>query len=191
MEPTSNLAPMLRAATVDDALAICELHVAAWKRAYRGIVPDRVLDALTVESKLDQRRALLAANERRNFVAEQGGVVIGWSAFGTSRDADANGAGELYAIYVHPRHWGCGAGRALLAASETGLLEDGFERAALWVLRDNSRTRSFYEFNGWSHDGSQTEHVFDGASVASVRYAKALVTGPDPAASTVAPSTRP
>ncbi|WP_419186126.1 N-acetyltransferase family protein [Rohdeia mirabilis] len=181
----------MRPATVEDALAICELHVAAWQRAYRGIVPDRVLEALTVESKLEQRRALLAAGERTNLVAERGGAVIGWSAFGPGRDDDAGGAGELYAIYVHPDHWRGGAGRALLVASEAGLAEEGYGRATLWVLRDNVRTRAFYEAGGWRADGTGTEHVFDGAAVPSVRYARTLVSGQGRPSPTDAPSTRP
>ena len=43
----------IRRPTVDDAPDIASIHVSAWQAAYRGIVPDAFLDALSV----DQREA--------------------------------------------------------------------------------------------------------------------------------------
>jgi hypothetical protein len=37
---------VVRRATLDDAPAIARVHVAAWQRAYRGQMPDAVLDGL-------------------------------------------------------------------------------------------------------------------------------------------------
>lgn len=42
---------LIRRATPDEAPAIADLSVRAWRAAYRGIVPDEVLDQLSVERR--------------------------------------------------------------------------------------------------------------------------------------------
>ena len=70
--------------------------------------------------------------------------------------------------------WGTGAGRGLMAAAVDRLRERGFRSATLWVLRDNERTRQFYERAGWSFDGSTKDDVVAGATVTEVRYRRDL-----------------
>ncbi len=74
--------------------------------------------------------------------------------FGPSRDEDAVGLGEIYALYVDPgRHEG-GVGRMLMAHARRRLRKAGFEAAVLWVLEGNDRAASFYEREGWNPDGA-------------------------------------
>ena len=40
----------VRRATPEDARAISEVQIAGWRHAYRGIVPDAMLDELDVEA---------------------------------------------------------------------------------------------------------------------------------------------
>ena len=40
---------LLRAASAADAHAIANIKIAAWRVAYRGIVPDRILDHLSLD----------------------------------------------------------------------------------------------------------------------------------------------
>jgi len=56
---------------------------------------------------------------------------------------------------VHPQHWGHGAGRSLLQASERRLREAGFSAAILWVVAGNVRARRFYELAGWRPSGEE------------------------------------
>jgi len=94
--------------------------------------------------------------------------------FGPPDAASVPGAGELYAIYLDPSHWGRGYGRALMHAAERGLAEAGFEEAHLWVLDTNARARRFYEIAGWSADGGRkTEHRGD-VELREVRYRRDL-----------------
>ena len=46
----------VRAATPDDARGIAEVHVAGWRWAYRGQMPDALLDSLSVEDRAEKRR---------------------------------------------------------------------------------------------------------------------------------------
>jgi ribosomal protein S18 acetylase RimI-like enzyme len=86
-----------------------------------------------------------------------GGRIIGFVTFGPSRDADAVGLGEIYALYVDPGRYEAGVGRTLMAHARRRLKEQGLEAAVLWVLLGNERAASFYEREGWEPDGAVRE----------------------------------
>jgi RimJ/RimL family protein N-acetyltransferase len=63
-------------------------------------------------------------------------------------------------------------GRVLDAASAAGYLS-----VRLWVLRDNSRARRFYERAGFAPDGAS--HTLDGlGGVTEIRYRRVLSAAP-------------
>jgi ribosomal protein S18 acetylase RimI-like enzyme len=86
-----------------------------------------------------------------------GGRIIGFVTFGPSRDRDAVGLGEIYALYVDPGRYEAGVGRALMVHARRRLKEQGFGAAVLWVLQGNERAASFYEREGWAADGAVRE----------------------------------
>jgi ribosomal protein S18 acetylase RimI-like enzyme len=89
-------------------------------------------------------------------------ALLGFVTFGGSRDDDAEGLGEVYALYVDPERHRSGVGRMLMAEARDRLAEAGFGEAILWVLDGNDRARSFYEREGWSPDGAtREENVYD------------------------------
>ncbi|MCZ9346526.1 GNAT family N-acetyltransferase, partial [Streptomyces sp. TRM76130] len=49
-----------------------------------------------------------------------------------------------------------------------------YPRMLLWVLRDNTRARRFYERAGFRADGGAGVFEVDGIPVPEVRYARAL-----------------
>ena len=54
----------VRAATPADAAAIAGVHVRSWQAAYRGIVPDEVLDGLSLPDREQRWRSILRAQRR-------------------------------------------------------------------------------------------------------------------------------
>jgi GNAT superfamily N-acetyltransferase len=108
------------------------------------------------------------------LVGTMRGRVAGFASFGPTRDADSGGAGELYALNVHPAHWGTGVGSALLRATENALATMGFADAVLWVVPGNVRARRFYERHGWTDAGARRTAEIHGVTVPEVRYAKVL-----------------
>jgi ribosomal protein S18 acetylase RimI-like enzyme len=88
--------------------------------------------------------------------------LLGFVTFGESRNDDARGLGEVYALYVDPGSYKGGVGRMLMADARRRLAEDGFTEAILWVLQGNDRARRFYEGEGWVPDGtSRIENPYD------------------------------
>jgi ribosomal protein S18 acetylase RimI-like enzyme len=163
----------IRRGTVEDAYGIALVHVRSWQVAYRGHMPDEFLDGLDVENRVNMWRELTQDPDKIVFVAENTqGEIVGFSALGASRDADANPkTAELVAIYVHPEKWREGIGRALLSASLDQLRKLQIDQVTLWVLEGNQRARSFYESFGFIQDGGmKDDDHWKSFAVREIRY---------------------
>jgi ribosomal protein S18 acetylase RimI-like enzyme len=150
----------IRTAVSADADGIATAHVSAWRVAYRGLVPDHYLDGDEFErSRFVGWTAALTEGPDADedplsqlLVPTLDGRIVGFGIFGRERldlGTDATGRGELYGFYLHPDVWGTGIADALIERCHAGLVER-FDAAVLWVLRDNTRARRFYERSGWA-----------------------------------------
>jgi GNAT superfamily N-acetyltransferase len=164
----------VRSATPADADEIGRIQVETWREAYAALLPPETIAGFDVAARQQLWREGLARAPQpgsATFVAIAEDRTLGFATVGASYSEE--GAGEIYAIYVHPSSWGRGAGRALMERLEASLLQAGFGHAILWVLEGNVRAERFYERLGWEHDGEK-EDVFHGAAVVERRYRKAL-----------------
>jgi ribosomal protein S18 acetylase RimI-like enzyme len=162
----------IRPASISDAESIARIHVASWQAAYRGQMPDSVLDNLNVEKRAAFWRSHLTEHPTATFVAELNQEIVGFCDLIPSRDKDANlpTTAEIAAIYIHPGHWHQGAGRALcLRALETARSEH-FADVTLWTLASNSAARSFYETIGFRLDGATKSEPIDHHELPHVRF---------------------
>jgi ribosomal protein S18 acetylase RimI-like enzyme len=162
----------IRPAIAADAHAIASVHVRSWQAAYRDIVPDAYLDSLETEKREQICRESIRRGTPEMWVVEVDSRVVGWSAFGASRDPDAPPqTGELEAIYVLREYWMTGTGWALWLATRRRLIERGFLTATLWALADNTRATRFYAAAGFTLDPqSETEITYGGKALKKVRY---------------------
>jgi GNAT superfamily N-acetyltransferase len=173
-------ATAVRPARSQDAEAIASAHVRSWQAAYRGIVPDAMLDSLSIDRRASWWRGELTemAPPTACWVAERSGRVVGFASIGAARhDSASPGVGELFAIYLEPEAWSLGLGRALMDEARAGLRGSGFRAAILWVLADNTRGRRFYERAGWRPDGATMDWETSGTTLLEVRY-RIELTGP-------------
>jgi GNAT superfamily N-acetyltransferase len=167
----------VREATARDAAAVAGVHLAAWRAAYRGLVPDGDLDSMRLGERTARWREQLTHRPlgQVTHVAEAGGEIVGFAAGGGCRDEDSGSAvGELYAIYVEPGSWRQGYGGLLQTACLDTLRAHGFAEARLWVLDGNATARAFYERSGWSADGARASHRFGEQRLPIVRYRRRL-----------------
>ncbi len=166
----------VRRAHSEDAAAIAAVHVASWRAAYRGLLPDDYLASLSVEELVHRWTGILDAPAAGHVVvADTGAGPVGFAQVGPAGDAEAPPAtGELVTLYLHPDVWGCGLGKDLLRAAVDRLSHDGYRRARLWMLSTNDRARRFYLGQGWSQvDGERTQ-TFGGQVVTDHRFARPL-----------------
>ncbi len=148
---------IVRQAQRQDALGIATVHVLSWQNTYRGLMPDEMLDTLTIEARSKRWKEMLEkpTEETTVIVAEKENKIIGWASFGKNRDDDLDSNfGELWAIYVHPDSLGIGAGSLLMDFALKELQKQQFKKVTLWVLTTNIKTRNWYEKKGWINEGS-------------------------------------
>lgn len=132
--------------------------MASWRGAFTGLAPQDFLDAMDPGSIAASWADSIAAGRSRLHVAVLDEQVIGYAGVGPERDVSAPpNTGELYALFVHPDHWGTGAGRALTDAACADLREAGCTTVRLWVLEANIRARRFYTRYGFAETPDRTQ----------------------------------
>jgi GNAT superfamily N-acetyltransferase len=152
----------IRPADPADADAIARMHWLSANTAYGRSDP--------LDPRVAAAHRLFDEPGTRPFLAEKDGNVIGVLTVGDD---------ELYAIYVHPEHWGTGVGQALLERAEAELSAT-CEVAVLTCMVGNGRARRFYERNGWKLGETLVEPHFGGEPTEVCRYRKPLRTARSP-----------
>jgi ribosomal protein S18 acetylase RimI-like enzyme len=165
----------IRRAFPSDVRAVADLHVRAWQWAYRGQLPDALLDGLATEPREWWWGRVVSGDlgsaGHRLWVAERRRRLVGFVALGPTMDPGApRTVGEVYAMYVEPDAVGTGVGRELLTHAVAELRLVDFVSATLWVLETNARARRFYEAAGWASDGARKEERAQDAVLREVRY---------------------
>jgi hypothetical protein len=135
----------VRRAIVEDAEAIERVRVETWRATYRGLLPDGLIDQLQPNVERRRERLRSPSPSELNFVAEEGADVVGYALAGPERTRDPEYPGEVYAIYVLPAAQGRGHGRALIRECARELAARGMTALLIWVLRENTIGRGFYD----------------------------------------------
>jgi ribosomal protein S18 acetylase RimI-like enzyme len=140
---------VVRPARLADSQAVGEVHVAAWRESYTGLISPNRLEALDAAERAEQWRRQLASGTARGIcVATMDGRVVGFASCTRQREPTllaAGYSGEVAAIYVLCEAQGQGAGRRLMTAMARRLIAEGERTMALWVLEANAPARRFYE----------------------------------------------
>ena len=134
---------LVRPAKPSDARAVARVYVHTWQQTYRGLIPDRYLDAMTVGRA--ERTYLRRLNVGIWCVAQSdAGQVAGFVAGGPSRNPAGIYSGEIYELYLLEAYRGHGTGRRLVQALADRLNRTGIYSMMVWVLARNPYRR-FYE----------------------------------------------
>jgi GNAT superfamily N-acetyltransferase len=157
----------------NDASEIAKIHVVTWQHAYRGLVPDALLNNLSITEKTKRWNEILEREypESDTLVAKLDNDLVGFCSVGPSRDTDVEAmTGELWAIYVHPDFMNKGVGTALHDKGLSNLRDLGFTTAILWVLTANEHARKWYEEKGWRAEGLTKVVDREGFQLHETRY---------------------
>ena len=143
---------LIRAAVVDDAEALTDLHLDVWEEAYAGLMPDSIFVERRSRraERIDRWRTNIETGPIASLVVEADapGRLLGFASHGPARDEDPGLPPlEVSALYVRAERYGTGLGRRLLEAAI------GSAAAYLWVLDGNQRATAFYERQGFQFDG--------------------------------------
>ncbi|AXO88551.1 GNAT family N-acetyltransferase [Pseudomonas parafulva] len=166
---------MIRPAVPEDAAAIARVHIRSWQQAYHALMPEDYLRSLddTLVRRTGYWRSTLDEGREQVLVAIVEGQVVGWIAYGASRDEDAipGHTGEITAVYLLAEHWGTGVGRALWIDARAALIAREFSTLTLWVLAANTRAITFYRKVGLTAEPESARKLSRGGrTLEEVRY---------------------
>ena len=168
----------IRQATVADAAGIARVRVRGWQAGYRGIVPQDVLDAMSVEANVARVQAWdWSTDTARSWICLRDGEAVGWtSALFPGRGSELPGStGEIAACYALPEVWGQGVGYRMMDVATEWLQERGARVLVLWVLEQNLRAQRFYLRQGFEREGLRKEEtMLAGSGLSSVRMRRQL-----------------
>ena len=148
-------------AAPEDATSIAAVHVAVWRTAYAGILPDRVLLRLSLPRLAAQYAATI---DGHGCLVARGpdDHVVGFTTLAAGADPLPGSSdprwGEVETLYVHDDHRDRGIGRALLVAAGRKLRGMACSAVFLNVLADNN-SRWFYQHLGGVPRGRSVTYV--------------------------------
>ncbi|MEC9489101.1 MAG: GNAT family N-acetyltransferase [Halanaerobium sp.] len=164
----------IRKAVPGDARALGELHSAAWRKAYKGIVPEEILSRINPDKREEMFRQTITSETEDTTVITFRGKVIGFITLGPFRGEESGGPnGEIWGIYISPSHWHQGLGTTLFNWGVKELTLRGYRQVFLWVLEDNTQARNFYQKLGFAEDG-RTKEIEMGKTLSVLRYRKQI-----------------
>jgi ribosomal protein S18 acetylase RimI-like enzyme len=159
----------IRTAYETDAEGIAEVHDAAWREAYLGVIPGRELEKMVARRG---PRWWLSAIRRGSqlVVLDFNETIAGYSSYGRNRVRSLPYAGEIYELYLSPEYQGLGFGKRLFEAALQDLADHGYASTIVWALADNVRAIAFYRKMGGKIVRKTQEH-FGGETRERVAFA--------------------
>ncbi len=136
-----------RIAKKDDIPEIARIHVESWQKSFPGIVPQGILDSMSIEKRTESLIELSSQKEYQTIVAQNSkGEIIGFADFGEARNKDFEFESELYAIYFLKEYQKRGIGSKLFRAVISEI-KKGSDSMYLEVLEINPY-KNFYDKMG-------------------------------------------
>ena len=162
----------IRPIQLSDAPRVAEIHVFAWRAAYRGILSDDQLFNKRLVANRIPRFENAVRNKAEEIYVYDDGIIKAFISVGACRDDDKPKAFELGSIYVDPLMQKQGVGTQMMQHFENLAIQRGFGEVCLWTFEKNLTAQALYEKFGYIQDGTEKSHeAFDAAVV---RYTKNL-----------------
>ncbi|MGY6570385.1 MAG: N-acetyltransferase family protein [Salinarimonas sp.] len=158
----SELVTGIRLARPADAPAISGVFDAAWRDAYRGIIPGIQLERF-VQRRGPRWWRLALRRNRPVAVLDVGKRIAGYASYGRCRDKAIPAGGEIDELYLQPEYQGLGFGRRLFRAVRNDLADRFDGPILVWSLAENERGCHFYEAMGGRRVARTNERIGDNA----------------------------
>lgn len=138
---------LIRKVKYKDIEQIVDINIKDWKKCYRGIIEDIVLDNLSKNEKIEKWKKRF--NVGNVIVAEKDGTILGYCRYDDNViDENNNIDSEIIALYVDCDKLGSGVGRRLIEYVIEDLKNKDRTKMIIWCLEKNINARKFYERMG-------------------------------------------
>ncbi len=165
----------IRKAEPKDAKKLAQIHIDSWKVAYRGLVPDNILEKLNYDKRKIGFKEALEKELEETYIAEDKNEFFGFVTIGKCRDEDldCSSVAELWGIYLDPKCWRRGIGSSLFSFVEDKFISRGYHEYVLWAFEGNICGDLFYRAMGHIPDGAR-KVLRRGKDLNVIRYKKVL-----------------
>lgn len=164
----------VRFADYYDTKILGYIHCESWKSAYKTIIPNSILDDISIEKRENYFRKALSEKSEEDVLIFNKNNPVGFLTLGKCRDNDSdNYWGEICGIYLLPSYWNQGIGTKLINWGISELKSRSFTKISLWVLEENINAQKFYEKIGFKHDGT-VKKLNIGKPLNEYRYIKEI-----------------
>lgn len=159
----------IRRAKPADAAAIAAVHDAAWRTAYRGLIPGVELERMVLRRGPRWWDAAIRRGSRLSVLLV-GDDLAGYVNFGGNRTKSLPYGGEIYEIYLQPLYQGLGFGQRLFSAARRDLALARLDGLVVWALAENENAVGFYKALGGQPVASSAER-FGAKSLDKIAFA--------------------
>lgn len=134
---------------------IAQVQILSWKQAFDGILSQKILSNLKVESFEENWKKILTQSERENLIwLNEDEIGLGFISFGQPKDKDEKADFEVYGIYVHPNFWGRKIGYNLMKFGIESIWRTiPAAKIVLWTMKENNLSQNFYKRFGFRENG--------------------------------------
>jgi ribosomal protein S18 acetylase RimI-like enzyme len=156
----------IKSATKEDISTLAALHVASKQIGYAPFCSDDYINGLNTADYKKNWVKWLESGSNVLLAFDEDNNALGFISFGgiqtrlkEDRGIMPSWPGEIYALYVHPDHWGKGVAQSLMRAATEPMRKNYWDKALLWVIDKNKRAISFYEQMGGQRVGKQKSDI--------------------------------
>lgn len=160
---------LIRTIKYEDIEQIVDINIKAWKKEYKGIIDDEILNNLNRQEKIKKWKK--SYNKGNVIVAEESGTILGYCRYDDStvyKNTDIDS--EIIAIYVDCDKLGNGIGRKLVEYVKNDLKNKNKAKMVIWCLEKNQNARKFYEKIGENLISDEKYFEKDGEKYKEVGY---------------------
>jgi GNAT superfamily N-acetyltransferase len=162
---------LIRKVQPGDEADLAYIQTESWKAAFAEILDTDTLKRCTVVEKATNMYKRLIDEGKGNgyllFADGRPQCIAWWDA---ARDAEFKGKAELICIHSLKDKWRTGCGSRMMERVLEDMKAAGYAEAVLWVFKENSRARAFYENFGFS----ATDHQKNGLGAVEICYSRKL-----------------
>jgi len=146
---------VIRKVQPGDEKDLAFIQTESWKAAFKGIIPDDLLEKCTDRTRAENMyRGLLEEHIGNGYLLfddEGRPHCIAW--WDKARDEKMIGYAELICIHSLPGNWRKGYGSMMMNGVLTDVKNAGYDRILLWVFDKNERAIGFYNAHGFARGG--------------------------------------
>lgn len=164
---------LIRKVKLDDYQELGKLHVHSWQAAYKGLLPQELLDNLNIEDRANRWKVIIERDDSDVLVDIVDNKMAGFISTAICRDSDVNKDwAEVFSIYYLQEYWGQGRASILLNKALSDLTQSGYSKVSLWVLKGNDRAIEFYQKHEFELDGTEKLEQIHSYKVTELRMLK-------------------